>query len=88
MSGCWFLFMRHSLWETALACVSEVIDISFGNLDSRKEYNQSDFNIDHLVISMCRVISCVVGRRICYDQFDLLAELLLLGHIKCIKEVN
>ena len=26
-----------------------------------KEYNQSDFGIDHLVMSMCRVISCVVG---------------------------
>ena len=23
-----------------------------------KEYNQSDFSIDHLVMSMCRVISC------------------------------
>ena len=27
-----------------------------------KEYNQSDFGIDHLVMSTCRVISCVVGR--------------------------
>ena len=27
-----------------------------------KEYNQSDFWIDHLVMSMCRVISSVVGR--------------------------
>ena len=27
-----------------------------------KKYNQSDFSIDHLVISMCRVFSCVVGR--------------------------
>jgi len=27
-----------------------------------KEYNQSDFGIYHLVMSMCRVISCVVGR--------------------------
>jgi len=26
------------------------------------EYKQSDFGIDHLVMSMCRVISCVVGR--------------------------
>ena len=23
-----------------------------------KEYNQSDFGVDHLVTSMCRVISC------------------------------
>ena len=27
-----------------------------------KEYNQSDFGIDHLVMSTCRVVSCVVGR--------------------------
>ena len=27
-----------------------------------KEYNQSDFSIDHLVMSMCSVIYCVVGR--------------------------
>jgi len=27
-----------------------------------KEYNQSDFGIDHLVMSKCRIISCVVGR--------------------------
>ena len=27
-----------------------------------KEYNQSDFGIDHMVKSMCRVFSCVVGR--------------------------
>ena len=27
-----------------------------------KEYNQSDFGVDHLVMSMCRVFSCVVRR--------------------------
>ena len=27
-----------------------------------KEYNQSDFGIDRLVMSICRVFSCVVGR--------------------------
>ena len=25
-----------------------------------KEYNQSHFGVDHLVMSMCRVFSCVV----------------------------
>ena len=29
---------------------------------SCKECNQSDFGIDHLVVSMCRVTSCVVGK--------------------------
>ena len=27
-----------------------------------KEYNQSNFSVDHLVMSMCRVFFCVVGR--------------------------
>ena len=27
-----------------------------------KEYNQSDFGVVHLVMSTCRVVSCVVGR--------------------------
>ena len=27
-----------------------------------KDYNQFDFSIDHLVMSMCRVVFCVVGR--------------------------
>ena len=27
-----------------------------------KDYNQSDFSIDHLVMSMCRVISCVIEK--------------------------
>ena len=27
-----------------------------------KEYNQSDFSVDQLVMSMCRVFSCVVGK--------------------------
>ena len=27
-----------------------------------REYNQSDFGVDHLVMSMCRVFPCVFGR--------------------------
>ena len=27
-----------------------------------KEYNQSDIGVDHLVMSMCRVFSCVIAR--------------------------
>ena len=29
-----------------------------------KEYNQSDFSVGHLVMTICRVFSCVVGRAI------------------------
>ena len=28
-----------------------------------KEYNQSEFGVDRLVMSMCRVVSCTIGRR-------------------------
>ena len=34
---------------------------------SCKEYNQSDFAIDHLVTSVCRVVSCVVVA--CYSRY-------------------
>ena len=27
---------------------------------SPKDYNQPDFSIDHLLMSMCRIVSCVV----------------------------
>ena len=47
-----------------------------------KEYNQSDFDIGHLVMSTCRVFSCVVGRGcflwlVCYLGNALLAFALL-----------
>ena len=41
-----------------------------------KEYNQSDFSIDHVVMSMCRVISCVVGRGFLLWPMCSLAKLL------------
>ena len=34
---------------------------------SCKEYNQSNFSIAHLVMSMCRVFSCVVEDGVCYN---------------------
>ena len=47
-----------------------------------KEYNQCDFGIDHLVMSMCRIFSCVVGRGcllwpVCFLGKTLLAFALL-----------
>ena len=35
--------------------------VSFSILGCKK-YNQSHFGVDHLMMSMCRVFSCVVGR--------------------------
>ena len=40
-----------------------------------KEYNQSYFGIDHLVIFMYRVISLLLEECVCYDQCVLLAKL-------------
>ena len=33
-----------------------------------KECNQSDFGIDHLVMSMCKVVSSVAEKGFCYDS--------------------
>ena len=55
--------MSHS--QLPVLCLLTVYSFSiFGY----KEYNQSDFGIDHLVTAMGKVISCVVGRGVCYDQ--------------------
>ena len=43
-----------------------------------QKQNQSDFGIDHLMMSMCTVISCAVEKGVCYDQHVLLAKLLNL----------
>ena len=40
-----------------------------------KEYNQSDFGTDHLMMSMCRVFSCVLEEGVFYDQCVLLPKL-------------
>ena len=43
-----------------------------------KEYNQSDFGVDHLVMSMCRVFSCVVGRGCLLWPVHFLGKILLV----------
>ena len=53
-----------SLWsepQTAPGLVFFLTIWSF-SIFGYKEYNQSEFGIDHLVMSMYRVVSCVVGR--------------------------
>ena len=42
-----------------------------------QRYNQSDFGIDHLVMSMYRVISCVIGRGCLLWPMDSLCKILL-----------
>ena len=47
---CW-LYRSNGCWQFDLQRIFDC-----------KEYNQSDFSIDPLAMSMCRVFSCVVGR--------------------------
>ena len=46
-----------------------------------KEYNHSGFGIDHLVMSMCRVFSCVVGRGCLLWPVRSLGKTLLALHL-------
>ena len=39
-----------------------------------KEYNQSDFSVDHLVMSMCKVL-VLLEEGVCYEQCIFLAKL-------------
>ena len=39
-----------------------LLTVSSFSIFGCKEYNQSDFSIDHLAMSMCRIICCAVGR--------------------------
>ena len=53
-----------SLWSEPQSAPSPVFAdcIELLHLWLQRIYNQSDFGVDHLVMSMCRVFSCVVGR--------------------------
>ena len=70
LSECHFLFFH----RFGLLCLKDVwysflpIPVLFWltvysfSIFGYKEHNQFDFVIDHLVLSMCRVFSCVIGR--------------------------
>ena len=49
------------IWATvsSQSCFADCIELS---IFACKEYNQSDFGVDYLVMSMCRAFPCVVGR--------------------------
>ena len=40
-----------------------------------QKYNQYDFSIDHLMMSMCNVFSVLLEEGVCYDQCILLGNL-------------
>ena len=65
------------IWATvsSQSCFADCIELF--HLQS-KEYNQSDFGIDHLVMSMCRVFSCVVGTRCLLWPVHFLGKTLLV----------
>ena len=56
-------FAIGSIWSEPQSAPGLVFADYIELLHLCKEYNHSDFGIDHLVMSICRVFSCVVGRR-------------------------
>ena len=50
------------IWATVSSRSCFFLTVQSFSIFSYKECNQSDFSINHLVMSMCRVVSCVVGR--------------------------
>ena len=54
--------IRSSWSEPQSAPVLFLLPVQNFSVFGCKEYNQSDFGIDHVVMSMCRVVSCVVRR--------------------------
>jgi len=62
----YFLQFKTEFWSKELmiwASVLFLLSVKSFSIFSSKKYNQSNFGIDHLVMSMCRVIACVIGRR-------------------------
>ena len=43
-------------------------DVHSFSIFGHKECNQSDFSIDHLVLSMCKVSLMLLKKGVCYDQ--------------------
>ena len=56
-----FCIEKLVIWATDSSVLFLLTVQNFSIFDY-KEYNQFDFSIDHLVISMCTIFSCVVGR--------------------------
>ena len=51
-----------SLWSKPQSAPGLVFAFWSFSIFDCKEYNQSDFGVDYLVMSVCRVFSCVIGR--------------------------
>ena len=62
--GCMLLYAAiRSSWSESQSSPSLVLLTVYSfSIFSYKEYNQCDLAVDHLVMSRCRVVSCVVGR--------------------------
>ena len=69
-------FCNKSSWSEPQSAAGLVFADSMELLQLRyKEYNQSDFSIDHLVMSMCSLLLCCWEEGVCYDQCILLTKL-------------
>ena len=56
------LAIRSSWLSHSQLSVLVLLTVQSFSIYAWKEYNESDFGVDHLVMPMCRVFSCVVGR--------------------------
>ena len=50
------------IWATVISQSCFLLTVCSISIFGCKEYNQSDFSIDYLVMSMCRVVPRVAGR--------------------------
>ena len=57
------LHHTYILIEYLIMTYSKKINVKTNDIQrKKKEYNLSDFGVSHLVMTMCRIFSCVVGR--------------------------
>jgi len=81
LSPCLFnLYAEYIMGNARLDEAQTEIKIAGRNINNLRyaEYNQSDFSVDHLVMSMCRVFSCVVGRGYLLRPVHFLGKTLLV----------
>ena len=62
VSHCILIYFALMIKIFEYLCMCLFLTVESFSIFCCREYNQSDFSVDHLVMSMCRVFSCVVGR--------------------------
>ena len=71
------------IWATSQLPVLLLLTVQSFSIFGCKEYNQSYFSTDYLVMPMCRVFSCVVGRGCLLWSVRSLSKTLLAFALLC-----